>query len=170
MVRRVLAGRALLLLSFMILGSFVQAEGRQTFGYVEKAKFFPGDLTFHAKLDTGADTCSLDARDITEYENNGRKWVSFKVSDSYGKEFTVKRELIRNMRVKRVGAPGQVRKVIRAGICLGNTYVVTDVTLIDRHDFNYQLLLGRNFLASFALINPAITFATEPNCKVSDLK
>lgn len=161
---------ALTILILLISFTSAAAEGRQTFGYVEKARVFPGDLMFHAKLDTGADTCSLDARDISESEADGKKWVSFKVSDSYGKEFTIKRELVRTMRVKRVAAPVQVRKVIRAGVCLGNTYIVTDLTLIDRRDFNYQLLLGRNFLAAFALINPSVTFATEPNCKVPSLK
>jgi hypothetical protein len=40
----------------------------------------------------------------------------------------------------------------------------TDVSLIDRSEFIYPLLLGRSALSSFALVDPGGTFLGEPGC------
>ena len=50
-------------------------------------------------------------------------------------------------------------------ICLGSHYMETDVNLVDRSNFDYQMLIGRNFLAGNVLIDPASTYVAEPACQ-----
>ena len=51
------------------------------------------------------------------------------------------------------------------GICLGTIYKEVEVNLVDRSHFNYQLLIGRNFLIDSFLVDPSLTFSTKPKCK-----
>ena len=140
--------------------------GKAVVGWVEKVELSPGDVTLNAKLDTGADICSLHASNIVEFERKGDKWVRFNITDRYGKEHVWEREVWRVARIKRHGKKEpQLRNVIRAGVCLGENFMLTDIGLVDRRNFNYQLLLGRSFLASLVVIDPAVSYTVKPNCK-----
>jgi hypothetical protein len=50
-------------------------------------------------------------------------------------------------------------------VCIASRLLATEVSLIDRSEFNYPLLLGRNTLKSFALVDPGSTFLSNPECK-----
>ncbi|MFW5936983.1 MAG: RimK/LysX family protein, partial [Desulfosalsimonas sp.] len=50
-------------------------------GRIEKVRLTPPGRTFHARIDTGATTSSLDARDIETFERDGDDWVRFKIKD-----------------------------------------------------------------------------------------
>lgn len=141
------------------------AQSKETFGWVEKVHLTPSNVVLHAKLDTGADGASLDASNLKEFEKNGKTWVRFKLTNRYGQSVQIEREIRRIATVKRHRNKSQHRKVIRMGICLGNKYIETDISLIDRRNFHYQLLLGRVFLAGIAVIDPSVTYTSEPNCK-----
>lgn len=140
-------------------------------GWVEKVKLVPGNLIIHAKLDTGADSSSIDAQDVKEFTRAGSEWVRFSIVNRYGDKITIENKIHRMALVKRHFGKTQRRKVIRIGICLGETYMQTDVTLINRKNFEYQMLLGRQFLAGNAVVDPAVTYTAEPGCdeKVAEL-
>jgi hypothetical protein len=76
----------------------------------------------------------------------------------------VEKQVRRTALIKRHGGKNQRRAVIRLGICLGSTYMEEDVNLTDRTHFDYQMLVGRSFLAGNAIIDPSLTYTTEPNC------
>jgi hypothetical protein len=46
-------------------------------GRLEKFLIIPPGQVFHARIDTGATTSSLDARDIQIFERDGSKWILF---------------------------------------------------------------------------------------------
>jgi hypothetical protein len=50
-------------------------------------------------------------------------------------------------------------------ICIAGRVVDTEVNLVDRSEFTYPLLLGRNTLAEFALVDPAATHLAPPACE-----
>ena len=50
-------------------------------------------------------------------------------------------------------------------ICLAGQLLKTEVSLIDRSEFNYPLLLGRSALTSFALVDAGSTFLSQPDCE-----
>ncbi|MFT7129633.1 MAG: hypothetical protein ACI89U_001750 [Gammaproteobacteria bacterium] len=127
----------------------VHIESRyQTIGEMEWALVEPGDLVFETRIDTGAETSSIHAEDIQLIEKDGKRWVRFKLSDpKTGLKIPLERRLHRRIVVKRKtqGALDQ-RFVVRMWITIGNTRTWLDVSLSDRKDFDYPLLIGRNML------------------------
>lgn len=142
----------------------VPAESKQVAGWLEKVCIYPGNLVIHAKLDTGAKNSSLNASHITEFTRNGEQWVRFKVTSRYGKTVTFERKVQRVAKIKRHGAEPQIRFSVRLGICLGSSYEEAEVNLVNRSDFNYQMLIGRSFLKGNAIIDPSLKYTTKPNC------
>ena len=69
-------------------------------------------------------------------------------------------------KIKNLDGKPQTRLAIYLGICLGSSYEEAEVNLVDRSDFNYQMLIGRSFLKGNAIIDPSLKYTTKPNCKV----
>ena len=141
------------------------AEGKQLVGWLEKVRIYPGNLDIRAKLDTGAKYSSLNASHLAEFMRNGEQWIRFKVTSRYGKTVTFERKVQRVVKIKRHGARPQIRFAIRLGICLGGSYEDAEVNLVDRSDFNYQMLIGRSFLKGKVIIDPSLKYTTKPICK-----
>lgn len=153
------------LLFVFLASALAHAQSKPVVGWVEKVALSPGNLVVQAKLDTGADHSSLNASNLREFERDGRKWVKFVVSNSYGQSAEIAQEVQRVAMIKTHSGKIQKRDVIRLGICLGKTYMEADVNLVDRTKFDYQMLVGRTFLAGNVVIDPSTTFTSEPNCK-----
>lgn len=141
---------------------------KQVVGIIEKVKIYPKGLVLDAKLDTGADSCSLHASDIQELEKNGKSYVRFTIVDRYGKEQTVEKQVVRHIRIKRLDGKSQIRKMINLGLCLGGVYKIAEVSLVNRGKFNYEMLVGRRFLAGDFIVDPATTYTLDPSCKLED--
>jgi hypothetical protein len=164
--------RLSLLVVLACLGFSFQAgaQEKEVLGWQEKVRIYPGDLVLHAKLDSGADFSSLDAADIAQFEKNGDKWVRFTVANRYGKETKVERPVRRTALIKRQEGKTQKRSVILLGLCVGTSYMEEEVNLISRTKFSNQILIGRSFLAGKVIVDPAMTYTTEPNCQVPPAK
>jgi hypothetical protein len=136
------------------------------FGWVENAFLRGPGMEIRAKLDTGAETSSLDARIIKKFRKSGKRWVRFAVLDRDTREETILvRERVRTIGVVQHDGSRQTRPVVLLDICIGGQQLDTEVSLIDRSEFNYPLLLGRSALASFALIDPGSIFLAERGCR-----
>jgi hypothetical protein len=59
----------------------------------------------------------------------------------------------------------QMRPVVRIAMGIAGRLISTEISLIDRSEFAYPLLLVRNPRAPFALIDPASTHLSTPECK-----
>ena len=137
-------------------------------GWVEHAVLVGPGIQLKAKLDTGAETSSLDAVIIKKFRKHGKRWVRFQLTDHQsGKEYIVVRERVRTTGVIQHDGRAQIRPVVLMNLCIASRLLATEVSLIDRSEFNYPLLLGRNTLKSFALIDPDNTFLSEPDCSGS---
>jgi hypothetical protein len=122
-----------------------------------------------AKLDTGAKTSSINARDIESCTPNGKSWVRFELAlkGAQGKTQAIplERPLLRTVLVKEhSGEPGK-RPVVTLELCFNGAEHQIEFTLVDRSGFNYPVLLGRRFLAGVAVIDPQSTYLTQPDCK-----
>ena len=142
-----------------------ESVARQKFGWIEKVRIQPGDLLVHAKLDTGADTCSLGATNVKTFKRDGLKWVRFKIRNRDGEARTIETPIIRKTRIKRINGLSQERLVVQFDVCLGDHRMKVDVNLVNRSNFSYRMLIGRNFLAGHGVVDPAATYASEPNCR-----
>lgn len=152
-------------LVMILMGPPPNAEEKSVVGWVENVRLSPGNIVIPAKLDTGADTSSLDASQATTFRRQGQEWIRFEVSTGHGREVTLERPVTRKATIKRHAAESQVRPVIKLGICLGKIYKETEVNLVNRQRFKYPMLIGRKFLKGSFLIDAARKFTVEPHCK-----
>jgi hypothetical protein len=141
----------------------------QILGWVENARLPDPGMDLKAKLDTGAETSSLDARILKKFRKSGKRWVRFAVTDrDSGEEFVIVRERVRTIGVVQHDGSRQTRPVVTLEICIAGRLLNTEVSLIDRSEFNYPLLLGRSALDSFALVDAGNTFLSQPDCEAAD--
>lgn len=145
--------------------SFADAKSKEILGRVEKILIFPGNIVLKAKVDTGAKTCSINAPVYTLFERDGEKWVKFELTNQNGEKFNLEERVIRTATVKRIGMTSEKRPVIKLGICIGDIYKEVEVTLSNRKQFMYQMLIGRNFLLGDFFIDVSSTYSKEPKCK-----
>ena len=159
--RRQLPALAALLL---VLALPAPAAAKDVVGWVEKVNVYPGTLEIKAKVDTGAKTSSLNCLCITPVERDGKKWVSFSVKNEDGDTIMLEKPIHRMARIKRHFGEQQIRYVVMLGVCMGDVYREAEVTLVDRTGFNYQMLIGRNFMEDDFLVDPSATFLNPPAC------
>lgn len=116
-------------------------------GEVEPVTIKKAKMTLPARIDTGAKTSSIDAKEITQFERDGKKWVRFTLEDrKTGKKVELDSRLVRISEIKRHGKKSQERTVVELGITLGPVEQVCEFSLTDRSKYDYQVLIGRNIL------------------------
>ncbi|MCE9665357.1 ATP-dependent zinc protease [Halomonas sp. M5N1S17] len=141
---------------------------QEVFGWVEKATLEPWGVEVKAKLDSGALTSSLDARDIERFEKEGEEWVRFRLElldEASGETFseTLERPLYRDIRVRGAGGRDE-RLVVLMNVCMGSTIYEEQVGLRNREEMHYPLLLGRRTIGHLGLLDVTRTFLNGPDC------
>lgn len=123
-------------------------------GAVERVRLDPEGLVFDARIDTGAETSSMDARDLVEFERNGAPWVRFAVVDpAKGRPVLIERAISRRVRIKRHAAQSVLRPVVSLCVRIGRLEREREFTLADRTGFEFPVLIGRNFLRDLAVVD-----------------
>lgn len=163
-----------LLLSLLLLPVIGHAESRTIYGLNEHVAIPDFGLEVPAKLDTGAQTASLSARDIERFKRDGETWVRFYLAIDEAHEHPLERPLARISKIKRRAGdfdPEEdksytARPVIELQLCMGSSLRSIEVNLTDRSAFQYPLLIGSDALTRFgALIDPSLTYvAGKPGC------
>jgi hypothetical protein len=134
--------------------------------------------TLKAKMDTGAYTASLSARDIELFKRDGEAWVRFRLATKGADDTQYEHLLARISKIKNRADESQdesdseeaadvsKRPVIDLQLCLGDQLRIVEVNLADRSSFNYPLLIGAKALRKLdAAIDPAKRFtAGKPSC------
>lgn len=160
---------------FILLGCSAAAQADDTkvvAGWLEKVHF--AAVRGHqvtAKLDSGARTSSINARDIEDFDRDGQPWVRFELvledEDGQVETVPVERPLVRRVRIKEHDGQHGRRAVVELTFCFVGRWHRAQFSLVDRTEFNYPVLLGRRFLAGIALIDPEAAFLTDADCPVS---
>jgi len=163
-----------LLLCISILPTATQAADNTIYGLNEYVGLPDFGLEVEAKLDTGAQTASLSARDIERFKRNGKSWVRFYLALDDAHAHPSERPLARISKIKRRAGdydPEEektytARPVIELDLCMGKAKRTIEVNLTDRTAFQYPLLIGSDALTRFgALVDPSRTFiAGKPGC------
>nr|WP_294975549.1 ATP-dependent zinc protease [uncultured Pseudomonas sp.] len=164
----------LLLLSAVLLSGTTAAAGKTVYGLNEYARIDDLSLELAAKLDTGAKTASLSARDIKRFKRNGESWVRFYLAIDAAHKHPIERPLARVSKIKRragdydaeSGKAYTARPVIELDICMGQTQRTIEVNLTDRSAFQFPLLIGSEALKHLdALVDPSLKYAAgKPAC------
>ncbi len=138
-------------------------------GWVEKVRIGDQKFDIKAKLDTGARTSSINARNIKSFKKDGERWVSFTLIllDSKDNEHEIQMEMPRSRRtnIKNHNGEHDKRHVVDFEICFNGQKYTTEFTLADRREYIYDVLIGRQFLKKIAVIDPDRIFLTTTNCE-----
>ena len=124
------------------------------------------DFAIKAKVDTGARTSALHATQIKEYDNNGKKLVSFRLHQS-NKHIDISTQLINHLKITSSFGDSEIRPLIRLKIRLGERSWFTEVTLTKRTRMTYPMLIGRNTLMKRYLIHSHKSYLTGKNNLIS---
>ena len=156
-----------------LLPSLVAAADKTIYGLNEYVSL-DLDVTVAAKLDTGAQTASLSARDIERFKRDGESWVRFYLAIDDAHAHPIERPLARISKIKRRSGdfdPDEektytARPVVELDVCMGGTKKQIEVNLTDRSAFQYPLLIGSDALKRFdALVDPSLKYAAgKPDC------
>ncbi len=114
-----------------------------------------------AKIDTGARSSSLHAYDIECETVDGQKWVSFKVHPNQHDEtdsITCRAPVKDYRQVTDSGGHRSMRYVIDTTIKLGQQQLTAEITLADRSDMLFRMLLGRTAMNGRYLVDPASSY------------
>lgn len=152
---------AALLSLFLLLGAGgipAEAAEKIRIGAVENVVLLPWGVTMPARIDTGAATSSLDARNITATD----KTVEFNLPPQYGGR-QIRLPILKWKTVKSAGTKGK-RPVVVLEMCIGSKRIRTQVNLNDRSNVKYPLIIGRNTLDRDFVVECSTSYCTKPTC------
>ena len=114
-----------------------------------------------AKIDTGARSSSLHAFDIRSYEEQGQTWVAFSMHPhQHDKDVTLNcRAPVKDYRqVTDSGGHRSMRYVIETTVQLGQDSFPIEITLADRSDMLFRMLVGRTAMKGRYLVDPSRSY------------
>lgn len=128
-------------------------DGKMYFGEDEYVYVKEADVTFDARIDTGAAVSSISAKDITEFERNGKRWYRFTI-EANEKEIVVEAPYVRTSTIRQVSKHTTTERVVVAlNVKVGNYSTKSEFTLSDRTKLQYPLLIGRTLLQDIAVVD-----------------
>ncbi len=156
---------AVIVLCLGALPAAAAVSQKMLLGWVEHVAI--AGVPVKGKLDTGAKTSSLDAREIRFFERDDRDWVrfSFQTRDPRNPEVVLERPVVRFVRIKRHVRKHQRRAVVEMNVCIGGRQLTAEFSLINRDRFLYPVLLGRRALKDIVLVDPGATFLGGEACR-----
>ena len=114
-----------------------------------------------AKLDTGAQTSSIHAHDTEVFERDGVDWVRFKVRPwqrSIKDEVVVECPVHDRRRVRSSSGHVEERFVVRMRVVLVGREVTAEVTLSNRDQMGFRMLIGRQALRRRFVVDAGASF------------
>ena len=157
-----------------VLALPVMAAEPTLYGRYEYIKLPEIGETLQAKMDTGALTASLSAKNIETFTRDGEPWVRFQLATKGASDKVYEHKVARIRKIKsradedddKEEPASAKRPVVDLEMCLGNVKRTVEVNLTDRSSFNYPLLIGAKALREFgAAVNPARRYtADKPDC------
>jgi hypothetical protein len=138
-------------------------KGKLIVGEVERFFLANPGLVYSARIDSGAETSSIDARNITRFERDGTKWVRFDIPAPDGSGMiTLEREISRRVRVMQSNTEEAERRVVvELQFQIGDYRQEAEFTLTNREHLSHSVLIGRNILRDVMLIDVGREHATE---------
>ncbi|MEY3089999.1 MAG: hypothetical protein RL113_315 [Pseudomonadota bacterium] len=122
-------------------------------GYIERVDLAELELFgLDAKIDTGADSCSMHCDDIAVEGDKVTFTLQDEVHSAYhGKRMSLPIYQIKN--VKSSNGKSQERIFIKSSIKLGSKTYEAEISLTNRKTMKYPMLIGRRFMARRYLVD-----------------
>lgn len=123
--------------------------------------------SMRAKIDTGARTSALHATGVEEFERDGSPWVRFGIPLTGKKRVMLcEAPLAHQRHIKNTGGSSEERPIIDTMIVLGQRRWVIEVSLTNRDNMEFDLIVGRTAIRRYRMVvNPCRSFlAGLPAC------
>jgi hypothetical protein len=129
-------------------------------GSLEWLYMNPPGRHYRARVDSGAETSSLSASEVIEFERDGDDWVRFTFQhDSADEAVAFELPIKRAVLIRQASSETLDRRVVvELDIRLGDELQTTEFTLTDRSRMTYPVLLGRAFLMDLYVIDVARSY------------
>ena len=132
------------------------APGLEIIGGVEPVYFLPLKTPISSRIDTGAETSSIDVDNIRPFERDGEKWVAFKITNNQtGESHSFEKRLVRKTTIRRIHQD-ELRYVVEMDVKIGDDLINAEFSLAKRDKFSYQGLIGRNILNGRFIVDPSL--------------
>lgn len=114
-----------------------------------------------AKIDTGAQSSALHAYDLEEFTHDGARWVRFNIhpwqrTDRDPHEVTL--PVIDQRIVRSSSGHAEERYVVHIPLTLVGQEITAAVTLTNRDEMGFRMLIGREALKQGFIVNPAASY------------
>ncbi|BDQ33387.1 ribosomal protein S6 modification protein [Pseudodesulfovibrio portus] len=113
-----------------------------------------------AKIDTGAKTSALHAFDVIPFERDGARLVSFNVHPLQGNDdikIPCEAPLVDRRTVTNSGGDSQKRYVISTTLRIAGRSWPIELTLTNRDQMKFRMLLGRNAMTRRLIVDPQLS-------------
>ena len=123
-----------------------------------------GLSNFKAKIDTGARTSALHATDIETFDRDGVPWVRFHTKfDDDSIDTDVECPIHERRNIKNTSGVPETRIVIRTKFRIGQRLWTIDLSLTERSDMKFRMIVGRTALRRHhILVDPRKSNLTTP--------
>jgi len=132
----------------------------KTIGRIDRADFPEINLRdISLKVDTGAFTSSIHCHHVHEVEANGEKRIEFELLDPSHPEYENKVYKVKTYTQKAIKSSNgniEQRFIIETVIEIFNEVYPIELSLSERGDMKFPVLLGRKFLNKRFIVNPAL--------------
>ena len=131
-------------------------------GEVEKVYFPAHKLYFEARIDSGATRSSMHAENIVPFERDGKDWVHFEMVNKNNERIKIEKKVVRKITVKRHLQVGQERYVVKMRLNISSLSYLVELSLTDRGQYEYPVLVGRNYLKGNAIVDVSKKYTQKP--------
>ena len=117
-----------------------------------------GVKSIKVKVDTGARSSALHVFDLEEFDKDGDKWVRFKIYTSQRTNKTVVKseaKVLEYRSIKNSGGKASLRPVIITNVTLLDETFPVELTLANRDEMGFRMLLGREAMRRRFLVDPS---------------
>ena len=119
-----------------------------------------GISSMRAKIDTGARTSALNTDNMELFERDGQRWVSFTLPAA-GQRSKVRYEAqpVDMRAIKNTGGIADTRYIIKTTMILGRRAWGIEISLADRENMKFDMIIGRTALrAQRLIVNPGRSY------------
>ena len=116
-----------------------------------------GIPSIKARVDSGAKTSALHAKNIAPFIKDGQNWVKFDINPIQNNVKTIihcESPLVDKRVVKSSSGYREQRYVIQTSLEIGNSKWAIEMTLTNRDSMGFRMLLGREAMSGRVLVDP----------------
>lgn len=114
-----------------------------------------------AKVDTGARSSAVHAFDLERFEPDGTPWVRFSVHPWQATDedaVIIEQPVVDERIVRSSNGQAEQRLVVHLDLVLGRQEITAEMTLSNRDEMGFRMLIGREALEQGYLVDPSQSY------------